>query len=182
MKLFKYEGYNLTISEEAMLLKPFKLLWNRDRSKNKETALQELGYIYFMEDPRSDYQILYDKEERSKAIIEGEGIREGWKPDKLVKEAMEFYTGFKSESALLLEDLKTSVRILRKSMITMDDIANADPDKKPAMLASYTKTIKEMADLATKIDEAEKKMAKDVVTSDKVRGSQEKAMFEDDDD
>lgn len=55
MKLFKYEGYNLTISEEAMLLKPFKVLWKRDKARNKENALQELGYIYFMEDPRSDY-------------------------------------------------------------------------------------------------------------------------------
>ena len=48
MKLFKYQGYNLTISEEAMMLKPFKDLWKRDKSKNKEQALQELAYIYFM--------------------------------------------------------------------------------------------------------------------------------------
>ena len=55
MKLFRYEGYNITISEEALLLKPFKTLWDRDKSKDKYKAMQELGYIYFMEDPRSDY-------------------------------------------------------------------------------------------------------------------------------
>ena len=27
MKLFRYEGYNITISEEALLLKPFQVLW-----------------------------------------------------------------------------------------------------------------------------------------------------------
>ena len=42
MRLFKYEGYKLTISEEAMLLKPFKAIWKRDRTQNKEKALMEL--------------------------------------------------------------------------------------------------------------------------------------------
>jgi hypothetical protein len=35
MKLFKYEGYQITISEEALLLKPFADIWKRDRSKSK---------------------------------------------------------------------------------------------------------------------------------------------------
>ena len=48
IKLFKYEGYKLNISEEALLLKPFKEIWQRDKSKNKDKALQELGYIYFI--------------------------------------------------------------------------------------------------------------------------------------
>ena len=58
IKLFKYEGYKLNISEEALLLKPFKEIWQRDKSKNKDKALQELGYVYFISDPRSDYQYL----------------------------------------------------------------------------------------------------------------------------
>ena len=48
IKLFKYEGYKLNISEEALLLKPFKEIWQRDKSKSKDRAFQELGYIYFL--------------------------------------------------------------------------------------------------------------------------------------
>ena len=93
MKLFKYEGYNLTISEEAMLLKPFKALWKRDRSKNKDTAMMELGYVYFMEDPRSDYVLnTIDREVRDAKIREGEGIPDSWQPDAKVQEAMAFYS------------------------------------------------------------------------------------------
>ena len=55
MKLFKYEGYKITISEEALALIPFKKIWTRDRSTNKNRAISELGFIYFMADPRSDY-------------------------------------------------------------------------------------------------------------------------------
>lgn len=180
MKLFKLEGYNLTISEEAYMLKPFKEIWKRDKSRNKDIALQELAYIYFMEDSRSDYQVYIDREERSRQVKLGEGIRDEWSPDKLVQDAQEFYASFKSESALLLEDLKAAVNTLRKGMITQEELADIDPEKKPAILNNYAGVISKMTDLAAKIDETEKKMARDTIITDKVRGSVEKAMFEDD--
>jgi len=82
IKLFRYEGYKISIEPEALLLKPFKQLWNRDKTVNKEKALLELGYIYFMCDPRSDYQYITDNQLRSNAIKEGEGLPSNWKPDK----------------------------------------------------------------------------------------------------
>ena len=93
MKLFRYEGYKVTISEEAMMLKPFRVIWERDKTKTKQTALLELGYIYFMCDPRSDYMEISDKDDRSKAIIEAEGM-DNWKADRTVTDAMSFYEGF----------------------------------------------------------------------------------------
>ena len=180
MKLFRLEGYNLTISEEAYALKPFKDLWKRDKSKNKDRATMELAFIYFMEDSRSDYQTYIDREERCKQIKLGEGLPESWQPDKAVQDAQTFYAGFKSESALLLEDLKTAVNTLRKGMITQEELESIDPEKKPLVLNNYAGVIAKMTDLASKIDETEKKMARDTIMSDKVRGSVEKAMFEDD--
>ena len=68
MRLLVYEGYNLTIDPMALSLKPLKTIWNRDKTEKKERAISEIAYIYFMEDPRSDYQYIIDREERSKAI------------------------------------------------------------------------------------------------------------------
>ena len=180
MKLFKYEGYNLTISEEAFMLKPFKELWRRDKSKNKEKALQELAYIYFMEDSRSDYQVYIDKEERSTQVKLGEGMPENWKPDKAVLDAMQFYSSFKSESALLLEDIRVAITKLREFIKTIDLSATDDKGKPIYTLNTYTATIKQIPDLITSLDEAERTIAKENIQSDKVRGSVEKAMFEDD--
>ena len=87
MKLFRYEGYKVTISEEAMMLKPFRVIWERDKTKTKQTALLELGYIYFMCDPRSDYMEISDKDDRSKAIIEAEGM-DNWKADRIVRNSI----------------------------------------------------------------------------------------------
>lgn len=180
MKLFKYQGYNLTISEEAMMLKPFKDLWKRDKSKNKDRALQELAYIYFMEDSRSDYQIYIDKEERSTQIKLGEGMPDSWQPDKLVLEAEEFYAGFKSEAALLLEDIRVAITKLREFIKTIDLSAVDDKGKPIYTLNTYTSTIKQIPELITSLDEAERTIAKEAVGQDKVRGSVDKAMFEDD--
>ena len=179
IKLFKYEGYKLNISEEALLLKPFKEIWQRDKSKNKDKALQELGYIYFMSDPRSDYQYLVDEEERSKAIKEGEGIPSNWKPDKVVLDAITFYKSFKPTSALLLEDTRFAVDKLRK-LLREIDLTEVDDKGKPIYtLNTITATIKQIPSLVKDLDEAEKTLSKELIESSKVRGSQEKSMYED---
>ena len=180
MKLFKFEGYNLKISEEAFVLKPFRDIWKRDKTAGKERALQELGYIYMMEDSRSDYQVYIDKEERSTQVKLGEGMPESWKPDKAVLDAMQFYSSFKSESALLLEDIRVAITKLREFIKTIDLSATDDKGKPIYTLNTYTATIKQIPDLITSLDEAERTIAKENIQSDKVRGSVEKAMFEDD--
>lgn len=182
MKLFKYEGYQLTISEEAMLLKPFKTLWKRDRTRDKEVALQELGYIYFMEDPRSDYQTYVDREERAKQIIIGQGMKSTWKPDKAVKEAQDFYASFKSASALLAEDIRFAIDKLRTHIRELDLTATDEKGKPIYALNQYTETLNKIPKLIVSLDEAEKVIAQDIAKSEKVRGSAEKAMLEDDDD
>ena len=53
MRLMKLEAYTLTVEPEALTIKSIRNLWNRDKSKSKDRALSELGYIYFMVDPRS---------------------------------------------------------------------------------------------------------------------------------
>ena len=178
MKLFRYEGYKLHISEEAFVLKPFKELWNRDKSKNKDKALQELAYVYFMCDPRSDYQYIVDEDDRAKAIKEGEGIDSKWKPDNKVIMAMEFYKQFKPVSALLLEDTRVAVDKLRQLLRNIDLTEVDDKGKPIYTLNTVTATIKQIPSLVKDLDEAEKAIAKEIMESDKVRGAQEKSMYE----
>ena len=179
MKLFKYEGYKIEISEEAFALKVFRQIWNRDRTVNKDRAIMELGYVYFMIDPRSDYQYLVDEDERSKAIIEGEGLPSDWKPDKLVKEAMDFYGKFKPTAALLLEDTRYAVDKLRRLLrdINLDE---KDEKGKPVYtLNTITATIKQVPSLAKDLDEAERALASEMRNQGKMRGQGEKTIMED---
>lgn len=176
MRLFKYEGYNLSISEEALALKPFRTVWNRDKTVSKERAIMELGYCYFMEDSRSDYQYIIDREERSNAIKEGEGFKSTWQPDKLVKEAMKLYASFKSTSALLLEDTRALVDGYRNKLRELtSDMSELDVKEVKELGA----IIKQVPSMVKDLDEAEKALAKEIAQNDKVRGAQEKSIYED---
>lgn len=180
MKLFKYEAYRVVISEEALALKPFKQLWNRDRSLNKDRAISELAYVYFMEDPASDYQYLVDREDRSNAIIEGEGLGNKWKPDKMVIEAMKFYASFKTTSALILEDTRKVAENLRKALPTLDITEEDDKGRPKYTIASITKAIRELNVLVKELAETERVIAKEMNEANgRVRGQRAKTILED---
>lgn len=175
MKLLKFEGYKVVIEPELLTLKPFKQIWTRDKTVNKDKALAEIAFIYFMTDPRSDYQYLVDDKERMEAIKEGEGLPPKWQPDRIVTEAMNFYMSFKPISALLLEDTRFMVDKYRKRLKAQefDDLEIKDLKEVGAL-------IKQISPLIKDLDEAEKALNSEMKSSGKMRGSGEKTIFEDD--
>lgn len=180
LSLFKKEGYNITISDEAFTLKPFRVIWNRDRSKNKEKAIMELGYIYHFSDPRSDYnKQLVDPVERKKSIKEGEGLPDKWEPDKILLDAISFYESFKPMSALLLEDTRVAVDKLRK-LLREIDLAETDEKGKPKYtLNTVTSTIKQVPELAKSLREAEDALTQEIRDMGRIKGQKEKSLMED---
>lgn len=175
IKLFKYEGYKIVISEEAFALKPFRQIWQRDKTINKDKALMELGFIYFFCDPRSEYQFLVDEKERMEAIKEGEGLPPKWEPDKLLIEAMDFYKSFKPISALLLEDTRFMVNKFRLKLRELDfDSLEVREFKE------ITAIVKQITPLIKDLDEAEKALNSEMRNVGRMRGQGEKTIFEDD--
>ena len=175
MKLLKYEGYKVVIEPELLTLKPFKQIWTRDKTVNKDKALAEIAFIYFMTDPRSDYQYLVDDKERMEAIKEGEGLPPKWGPDKIVTKAMEFYKSFKPISALLLEDTRFMVDKYRKRLKAQefDELEIKDLKEAGAL-------IKQIPSLVKDLNEAEKALNSEMRESGRMRGQGEKTIFEDD--
>lgn len=179
MKLLKYEGFNITFEPELLTLKVFKKLHQRDKTKDKNKFIQELGFIYFFADPRSDYQYITDEDDRISAIIEGQGLPKDWSIDKLLQEAIDYYKTFSPTSALLLEDTRVAVDKLRV-MLRNINLEDTDDRGKPIYtLNTVVATIKQVPSLVKDLDEAERAIAKEIVQNDKVRGSAEKAMYED---
>lgn len=181
VKLFKLEGYNVEVEPEALMLAPFKALWNRDKHKDKRVAMQEFAFLYFMGDPRSDYQYIIDEEEREKEVRKGLGMPATWKKDAAVQRALDFYNSFKPTSAGLLEDTRVAVDKLRELLRDIDLKAVDDKNKPVYTLNTVTATIKQIPGLVKDLDEAERTLAKDIVAQAKARGSQVKGAFEDED-
>lgn len=182
IRLFKYEGYEVKVDPEALMLAPFKAIYDRDKSKDKSLAKQELAYIYFMGDPRSDYQYIVDEEVRSEEIIRGLGMPKKWHKDAVITRALEFYESFKPMSAGLLEDTRYIVNKLRQELRNLDFDERDDKGKPVHTLNTITSTLKQIPGLAKDLDEAERTLSKDIIADAKARGTQSKALLEDDDD
>lgn len=171
MKLFKYEGFEVKIASEALTLKPFKKLWERDKSKNKERAISELSFLYFYCDPRSDYQYIVDKEDRLDAVKAGEGFSEDWKPDALLKAAIDFYSTFDTPSAMLL---RTATEAADKVQQTLRDLNPEDTKG----LKDYLSALKMIPEIASMIKDAEKAINEESEYGE-AKGAIEKTLFDD---
>lgn len=171
MKLFKYEGYEVRVAPEALTLKPFKKLWTRDKSKDKERAMMELSFLYFYCDPRSDYQYIIDDEIRMDAVKEGQGLPEDWKPDVAIKDAISFYKSFDSTSAVLLRAASEAVDKIQKL------IKDLEPDDTKS-LKEYLMALKLIPEVASMIQDAEKSLNEEQEFGE-AKGAMEKTLFDD---
>lgn len=180
MRLFRFEEYRLKISEEALAIKAFRDIWERDKSKDKGRAIGELGYIYFFLDPRSDYMFLVDEETRAAKICEQEGLPPKWKPDKLVKQAMEVYKYLvTSEKSELLADTRAMVSRIRAELRDFNFTNITDPEKRLNMIDKAAKTTKIIPELIRNLNDAEKAVMDDIEEQSEARGDAVKHLFED---
>jgi hypothetical protein len=91
MNIFEVKNFVVTFSPQALILRPFKEIWLNDKSKDKEKAVQELSYVFYMADDRSDYMYILDEEERKEAVIRDLNMDPNWIKPQYIDEAMEFY-------------------------------------------------------------------------------------------
>ena len=178
MKLLVYEGYKVKVSPEALALKPFKALWTRDRTRDKNKALDEFAYIYFYADPRSEYQYIVDDDDRNKAVKEGLGFPDKWKPDKEVRAAIELYSSFTTTAALLLQDTRYAVDKLRILLRDIDLDAKDKNGKPIYTLNVITATIKQVPGLVRDLDNAEKMLNEQLRETESAVGSSELSIMD----
>ena len=179
MKLFKYEGYQVTIEPEALLLKPFKQIWTRDKSASKDRAMYELGFIYFFCDPRSDYMYISDEAQRAQKIKEQEGLPERWSPDRTVEQGIELYKELTQTTAfLLLQDSRIAIDKVREELRNVDMKEEVE-GKRINTPSSILKSVGEAVKLLQELDRVEREINKELAESGRMRGQGEKTILED---
>lgn len=91
VEIFEMHNSHVTPVKELLLVSPFKELWERDKSKHKETAIREFSYICFLVSPRkSNPYAGYHIDVKKQKIIEGIW-KEEWEPDELIEEGVALY-------------------------------------------------------------------------------------------
>ena len=180
MKLIDFDGLEFKIADEALLIRPIRVLFEKDKSKKKEDFWRQMSYLWFMCDPRSTYQYIVDEKLRSDEIIQQEGLGKDWQPSDELKSAMDIYRKHTiTTAALLLESMRKGAEKLQKFLEELDLFA-VDKNERPIyQVSTITSTLKQIPDLARSMAEAEKALTKDFEADDKARGNTTKAIGED---
>ena len=172
MKLIEFDGMEFKIADEALLVRPIRELFQKDKSKKKEEFWKQISYLWFMCDPRSSYMYLVNEEERAKEIKMQEGLGEDWNPPELLRDAMTIYRKQTiTSAAILLEGMRKGID---KLSTFLGETTFSDKT-----VAAMTNALKQIPELSKALVEAEKSLAKDFETDDKARGNASKAVGED---
>jgi len=100
VEIFEIDGSVVRPVKDILLINPFKDIWERDTSKHKTIAINELAYVYYLVSPKkSNPYAGYPNDIKESKIIEGIWKGEEWTPDELVKEAIGLYTKFLDEAS-----------------------------------------------------------------------------------
>ena len=184
MRLFTMDmdTFALSFEPEVLMIKQFNKIIQRDKSKGKTIAMAELSYMWFFTNSKSDFLQIIDEEERSETIVEAIiGLPKGWKPDKVVLDAIEFYKKHSlTVTSRMLEDAMSIIDNMSKwakvAALHLDEMIGDKPKYDISKIQAFIRDVPKM--VAT-IKTLEDEVLKEKDTTDSHRGSQEKSMLED---
>lgn len=150
MNVFNYDNLNksLELNEpELLLIKEFKTLIDRDKTKYREQATKELTYIYLALDWKSPYS-QYSEYERHEEALSDSGLTEVEFNDPSFREACRKYRSLQdsSKSIKLLNAARLAADQFAEYFETIIDLNERDQNGKPVFSAE--KVMKEMAQLS----------------------------------
>lgn len=174
MKLIRYEDFQIKLADEAFLVRPIRRLFNADRSERKEQFWRQMSYLYFMTDPRSTYSYILDEEERSRTIIDQEGLPKDFKPSEFLLEAMEIYKKHTiTVSQKLLSDALVAADTVGTFLRTVNLNEEDDKGRPKYQISQITAALGKLESIVTTIQSLQRKVDQEVTESGKARGAQE---------
>lgn len=150
MNVFSYNNLNkqLELNEpELLLVREFKALLDRDKTKHKDRATKELTYIYLAIDYKSPYS-QYSELERHEEALSDSGVTETEFNDPIFREACRKYRTLQdsNKSIKLLNAARNAADQFVEYFETIIDLNERDQNGKPVFSAE--KVMKEMAQLS----------------------------------
>lgn len=163
MDIFHFRDNKVEPTEHALLVPPFKKVWDRDKSKDKTRAIAELTYIVFMLDPRrkNPYSGKVDKKEKHEVLSVLLFEDATWEPDPVVEAAYHWYRSYIKELVPSLALYEMAVLALRSTTKSLSDAIAGKEDGTPGMppekVLSVMKQLKEstksLEDYRTAVEE-----------------------------
>lgn len=170
MGLFDYADYRVVINPDSLAIPPFREIWERDKTKEKHKATQELSYVYFICDFKSPYNI-YSEEDRIIRVLEDHIKDPDWKPDPLVKVAMDKYNEF--QRTYNMRFLESARGLADKLAEYFDAVSFHEKDEHGKLIYNAkdaVSNLKQVGDVIESLDKVEDKVKKEIDSKAKVKG------------
>jgi hypothetical protein len=163
MNLFEIINNNVEFSPQALAIKPFKVIWEKDKSKDKSRAIQELSFVYYMSDERSDYQFLLDEEQREQEIRKDLDIDDKWVREQYINDAIAYYVRVSTTtSTLLLASTRNVIQKISNFLDTVDmDERDLRTNKPIHDIGKITASVEKIPKLVRALNEIEKEIIKE---------------------
>ena len=171
MKLVKLENYRIVIEPELLLLKPFELIYKADNTKDKVEFYDFMTIVYFVYDPRSDYQYIIDEESRLEEVYKTNGLKKKKFTQNELK-CIELYKQLTTTTSLeLLKSLRLAVSAVQDELAaTKETLSQLESKDKVNALKSLTSTIATIPNLIKQLVETEKLVSKEIEETTRKRG------------
>lgn len=170
MKIFELVNNEPVISTEALLIKPFKNIWDSDKSKDKKIAMAKLAYVYYSTDFKSVY-LAYTKEYRDEKL--GQDLLQDpkYKPEKFVVEAIEKYEELQNTPTMNFLKAARSAQQATESYFKSVDYSKLDSRGNPIFKGTeVTKMLKDCAGIKDALDKLEEAVKKEQSSNNTARG------------
>lgn len=177
MKLLKYENYEVVPTEECMLVRPLRKLYQKDRTKDKERFMQIVSFIYHYCDPRSSYSDIFDDEERMRRIKEQEGLDDNFTITAELQEAIDIYKELTTTSTLkLLDSMKKAIAKIGEFLENVNLYDIDEKTGKPLYnVGQIVQATDKIPQLAKRLIETEKIVASEIEEASRMRGGDDRA-------
>lgn len=181
--LFTIQGKTVFPNTETLLIYPFKEIWERDKSKEKRLALQELTFIEFMcSMKKSNPYKGYSEEVRKERLMAEIIVEKNWKPDKLVNDGItklkEFQTNASATYSYFVA-VKRGMENLKDFFLNVD-LGERNKSGMPVYKPTdITRAITDAEKTLSNLSALEKKVEEELFEETKTKGGKEISPFAD---
>lgn len=178
MSIFILRDGKVQVAPENLTIPEFREIYERDQSKDKNTAFNELCYCYHMADYKSVYHN-YDDGEKHTRILNDYFKGGSFGPDQVILDAIEKYRSLQMTLTMrLLIAAKTAINKLIEHYTTVDltalntkgDLINKERD--------LSFSLGNVGKIAESLDKLEEKIKKEQLKETKIRGQAEITDYE----
>ena len=170
MKIIDLVDGNIVITPEALCISPFSELWQKDKSKGKALAINQIKYIWFYSDFNSPY-FQHPESDRHNLVLMDVIRDKSFELTKEVKEGIDKYKQLTDSPAIkAVESAFIFINKIQDYFKTVD-LHEVDATKVSALFSNMPKIV-------AALNEAKKAAYAEETSSTKIRGGATLGQFE----